>query len=96
MLAEPVRMGHKIALVEIAPGQPIVKYGQIIGFASRPIAPGQWVHTHNVDAGAFVAIMPNRLRYRRIRNRSPGSRFRVIAEPTVASARGITWRSFPV
>ena len=54
VLGEPVRMGHKIALVEIAPGQPVIKYGQIIGFASRPIAPGQWVHTHNVDAGAFA------------------------------------------
>jgi altronate hydrolase len=54
VLAEPVRMGHKIALVEIAAGKPIIKYGQIIGFASRPIAPGQWVHTHNIDAGAFT------------------------------------------
>jgi altronate hydrolase len=54
VLGEPVRMGHKIALVEIAPGQPVIKYGQIIGFASQPIAPGQWVHTHNVDAGAFA------------------------------------------
>jgi altronate hydrolase len=52
-LAEPVRQGHKIAIAEIAVGKPIVKYGQIIGFASQKISPGQWVHSQNVDAGAF-------------------------------------------
>jgi altronate hydrolase len=52
-LAEPVRQGHKIAIAEIAVGKPVVKYGQIIGFANQKISPGQWVHSHNVDAGAF-------------------------------------------
>ncbi len=52
-LAEPMRQGHKIAIAEIPAGKPVVKYGQIIGFASQKISPGQWVHTHNVDAGAF-------------------------------------------
>ena len=92
VLGEPVRMGHKIALVEIAPGQPVIKYGQIIGFASRPIAPGQWVHTHNVDAGAFGATMPSRRPFRPTRGRLPGTRFKDFAGPIVGSARGITWR----
>jgi altronate hydrolase len=52
-LADSVRQGHKIAIAEIAVGKPIVKYGQIIGFANQKISPGQWVHSHNVDAGAF-------------------------------------------
>ncbi len=52
-LVEPVRQGHKIAIAEIEVGQPIVKYGQTIGFASQKILPGQWVHSHNVDAAAF-------------------------------------------
>ena len=52
-LTEPVLQGHKIAVVEIATGKPIVKYGQIIGFANQKISPGQWVHSHNVDAGDF-------------------------------------------
>lgn len=51
---ETVRRGHKLALSRIEPGQPIVKYGQTIGFASRMIEPGSWVHCHNVEAGAFA------------------------------------------
>ena len=37
---EPIGLGHKVALGEIAQGDPVRKYGQIIGFASRPIAAG--------------------------------------------------------
>ena len=37
-----VPKGHKFAIVLIARGQPVVKFGQIIGFASKPIAPGEW------------------------------------------------------
>jgi altronate hydrolase len=53
-LAERIALGHKIALEKIPQGDPIRKYGQIIGFASRDIAPGAWVHTHNVSADAFA------------------------------------------
>jgi galactarate dehydratase len=41
--------GHKVALTAIAAGDPIVKFGQIIGFASGPIPAGAHVHTHNVE-----------------------------------------------
>ncbi|PSC03529.1 galactonate dehydratase [Alsobacter soli] len=43
-----VPRGHKMATVGIPEGQPIVKFGQIIGFASKAIEPGDWVHEHNV------------------------------------------------
>ena len=43
--------GHKLALRAIAQGQPVRRYNQIIGFASKPIAPGEHVHTHNLDMG---------------------------------------------
>ena len=43
--------GHKIALRSIAVGQPVRRYNQIIGFASRAIEPGEHVHTHNLDMG---------------------------------------------
>lgn len=46
--AERVPRGHKMALVDIAEGDKVVKYGQIIGFASQPISAGDWVHEHNV------------------------------------------------
>src|SRR5437867_3242531 len=40
--------GHKIAVAEIEEGEAILKYGQVIGYARRRIAPGEHVHTHNV------------------------------------------------
>jgi altronate hydrolase len=52
-LARAVGIGHKIALRRIEPRQPVTKYGQTIGFATAAIEPGQWVHTHNVEAGQF-------------------------------------------
>ena len=52
-MAGHVLPGHKIATRAIAEGQPIVKYGQVIGFASRPIAAGEHVHTQNVALHEF-------------------------------------------
>src|SRR5262245_46662616 len=48
-----VKMGHKFAIRAIKEGEPVLKYGQIIGFAARDIAPGEHVHVHNVKLGAF-------------------------------------------
>ena len=45
--------GHKLAVREIAPGQPVRRYGQIIGFAAQAIAAGQHVHVHNLAMGSF-------------------------------------------
>ena len=45
----PIPLGHKVALSVIAPGVPVVKCGQPIGTASKPIAPGEHVHIHNVS-----------------------------------------------
>jgi altronate hydrolase len=50
---ERVPRGHKIATATIAEGEPVRKFGQIIGFASTTIAPGQWVHEHNCVVGHF-------------------------------------------
>ena len=47
-LAENIPAGHKFALRAIAEGENVVKYGFPIGHATAPIAPGAWVHTHNV------------------------------------------------
>ena len=40
--------GHKFALRHMAAGEPVLKYGQPIGEATREIAPGEHVHTHNL------------------------------------------------
>ena len=48
-----VPKGHKIAVAPIGEGEPIVKFGQIIGFASQAIVPGSHVHSHNCEFHAF-------------------------------------------
>jgi len=50
---EPIGLGHKVALADIAAGEPVRKYGQIIGFASQPIPAGSHVHVHNLKADLF-------------------------------------------
>jgi hypothetical protein len=45
---EPIALCHKIALADIAPGDPVIKYGECIGEATEPIRRGSWVHIHNV------------------------------------------------
>ena len=49
-----VMRGHKMATTAIPKGAPILKFGQIIGFASTDIAPGDWVHEHNVEMHDFA------------------------------------------
>jgi arabinonate dehydratase len=51
--AQDIPAGHKLALAPIALGEPVRKFGQIIGFASRPIAVGEHVHEHNCAYGEF-------------------------------------------
>ena len=46
--------GHKMAVSTMAKGQPVLKFGQIIGFASADISPGDWVHEHNVEMQDFA------------------------------------------
>lgn len=45
---EPIPRGHKLALVDIAEGEAVRKYAQVIGYASTDIAAGSHVHTHNL------------------------------------------------
>ena len=46
--ADAVPFGHKIATRPIRKGEPVRKYGQVIGVATEDIAPGRHVHVHNV------------------------------------------------
>ena len=46
--------GHKVAIRAIEPGGRVVRYGQVIGFATQPIAPGEHVHVHNIGMGEFA------------------------------------------
>jgi altronate hydrolase len=53
-LRQFIPSGHKIALRSVGVGEPVRRYGQIIGFATQPIAPGDHVHIHNLAVGDFA------------------------------------------
>ncbi|TAL54343.1 UxaA family hydrolase [Pandoraea sp.] len=50
---DDIPAAHKIAVRPIAEGAPVRRYGQIIGFTTRAIAPGEHVHVHNLSMGTF-------------------------------------------
>jgi altronate hydrolase len=62
---EPIPPGHKVAAVPIADGDPIYKYGQVIGYATTAIQVGEHVHVHNVgfadtgDAAGPTGTVPH-------------------------------------
>jgi len=47
-ILEDIEFGHKVALVDLAVNEAVVKYGHEIGHAEKPIRRGQWVHVHNM------------------------------------------------
>ncbi len=51
---DAIPFGHKIATQAIASGEAVRKYGQIIGFATRDIAPGKHVHEQNLAFAEFA------------------------------------------
>jgi altronate hydrolase len=53
VLGADVPAGHKIAIRARATGEPIRRYGQVIGFGKAPISPGDHVHQHNLTGGAL-------------------------------------------
>jgi altronate hydrolase len=58
-LAE-ITAGHKLARRALASGEPVRRYGEIIGWATAPIAAGDHVHTHNLACGQReVAFEPS-------------------------------------
>ena len=52
---EPVSLGHKLAIADVASGEAVRKYGQIIGFASCAIPAGSLVHGRVLFAGQQAA-----------------------------------------
>ena len=68
--------GHKVATTAIAKGQPVRRYDQIIGMATRDIAAGEHVHTHNLAFSDFA------------REHAPGS----AAQPTAYVAQPATFQ----
>ena len=47
---QDIPFGHKVALSDIRAGDEVIKYGELIGHASRDIETGDYVHIHNVKS----------------------------------------------
>ncbi|HZG16231.1 MAG TPA: UxaA family hydrolase [Candidatus Bathyarchaeia archaeon] len=48
-LKDSIEFGHKFAVVRIKEGEDILKYGEVIGIATRDIEQGEHVHVHNLE-----------------------------------------------
>jgi altronate hydrolase len=48
--AQEIPLGHKVATQHIPRGSSVIKFGQHIGEATVDIAPGEWIHSHNLHA----------------------------------------------
>ena len=57
---DPIAYGHKIALMDIAQGDTVFKYGLSIGTASSDIKEGEHVHAHNVESNRGRGDLANR------------------------------------
>ena len=77
-LREAIASGHKFALVPIAAGAPVLKYGQGIGTATAAIAAGEHVHVHNVGMADSV------------HDHAAGAGYR----PTVPAAQPLTFEGY--
>ncbi|MBI1207356.1 MAG: altronate dehydratase [Azospirillum sp.] len=68
VVGAPIPAGHKLAVRAIPAGAPVLKFAQPIGIASQAIAPGDHVHSHNLEfrpglaealgAGAVLSAEP--------------------------------------
>jgi len=47
-LVNSIQFGHKFSLIDIKSGATILKYGEVIGEATKDIKAGEHVHVHNV------------------------------------------------
>lgn len=43
-LIEAVPQGHKVALTDLAAGDPVIRYNVVVGYAARPLPRGSWIN----------------------------------------------------
>ncbi|MBB5157655.1 UxaA family hydrolase [Saccharopolyspora phatthalungensis] len=54
VIKDEVPLGHKFAVVELAEGADLVKYGIRVGTTTKQIAVGDYVHVHNVRSARWA------------------------------------------
>src|SRR5689334_6835982 len=55
-LVDRVPQGHKVALVDLAAGDPVLRYNVVIGRAARAIPAGSWVHERLLEMPAARSL----------------------------------------
>ncbi|MBD2867273.1 galactarate dehydratase [Paenibacillus sp. IB182493] len=55
-LRESIPQGHKVALTDLPRNAPIIRYGEVIGYARDPISAGSWVKEQLVTLPAPPAL----------------------------------------
>lgn len=56
VLAEAVPQGHKVALRDLAPGEPVRRYDVVVGYAARHLPRGSWVNERVTTMPAARAL----------------------------------------
>lgn len=73
-IKEAIPAGHKIALNNIIQGESIVKYGYVIGTATKNIAAGEHIHNHNLKTslnGSEQYTYPNNVKPQQYSSNGP-------------------------
>lgn len=52
-LLDEVPLGHKLALVDLAPGHDVIEYGLRVGVTTKAITRGSYVHIHNMRSARW-------------------------------------------
>lgn len=48
VLLEDVEFAHKVSIVDLKQGAPVIKYGEEIGYMLQDARAGTWIHSHNM------------------------------------------------
>ncbi len=70
-VARAVPMGHKVATRHIPTGAAVLKFGQVIGYATADIPPGAHVHVHNCAMGGHDQNYEIGVDFRPVQYRDP-------------------------
>lgn len=52
-ISHEVPLGHKFAMLDLAEGDTVLKYGIPVGVMTQPVSKGEYVHTHNVRSARW-------------------------------------------
>jgi hypothetical protein len=82
-LVDNVPQAHKVALVDLAAGDPVLRYNVVIGRAARAIPAGSWVHERLLEMPPARSLegLPDLDRERRAAGAARGLHVRGIPKP---------------